>query len=102
MTMFWLRIDTLPADAGLVLMAVRPETLSMNCPWLATPSAPPVIPVVTHENPITIEAVLQLNAFATIPSPLRSFGLLTAVAVALTRSKTSRARERYIERAASC
>jgi AmiR/NasT family two-component response regulator len=79
-------------------MAVRPETLSMNYPWLAAPSAPPVIPVVTYENPITIEAVLQLNAFATIPSPVRSFGLLTAIAVALTQSKASRARERYIER----
>ncbi|MEA3119975.1 MAG: hypothetical protein QOI13_3245 [Paraburkholderia sp.] len=95
---FWPRIDTLPADAGLVLLAVRPETLSMNYPWLSAPSAPPIIPVVTYENPITIEAVLQLNAFATIPSPVRSFGLLTAIAVALTQSKASRTRERYIER----
>jgi AmiR/NasT family two-component response regulator len=60
--------------------------------------SPPVIPVVTYENPITIEAVLRLNAFATIPSPVRSFGLLTAIAVALTQFKASRARERYIER----
>jgi AmiR/NasT family two-component response regulator len=95
---FWPRIDTLPADTGLVLMAVRPETLSMSYPWLDTPSAPPIIPVVTYENPITIEAVLRLNAFATIPSPVRSFGLLTAIAVALTQFKASRARERYIER----
>jgi AmiR/NasT family two-component response regulator len=50
------------------------------------------------ENPITIEAVLRLNAFATIPSPVRSFGLLTAIAVALMQFKASRARERYIER----
>ncbi|HTI17356.1 MAG TPA: ANTAR domain-containing protein [Trinickia sp.] len=95
---FWPRVDALPADTGLVLMAVRPETLSTHYPWLDTPSAPPVIPVVTYENPVTIEAVLQLNAFATIPSPVRSFGLLTAIAVALSQSKTSRARERYIER----
>lgn len=95
---FWPRVDSLPAGTGLIVMAVRPETLSMNFPWLGASSSPPVIPVVTYENPITIEAVLQLNAFTTIPSPVRSFGLLTAIAVALTQFKASRARERYIDR----
>jgi AmiR/NasT family two-component response regulator len=95
---FWPRLDTLPPGTGLVVMAVRPETLATSFPWLGANSAPPVIPVVTYENPITIEAVLRLNAFATIPSPVRSFGLLTAIAVALTQCKASRMRERYIER----
>jgi AmiR/NasT family two-component response regulator len=95
---FWPRLDSLPSDTGLVVMAIRPEALSIDYPWLGTSTSPPVIPVVTYENPITIEAVLRLNAFATIPSPVRSFGLLTAVAVALTQFKASRARERYIER----
>jgi AmiR/NasT family two-component response regulator len=95
---FWPRLDRLPPDTGLVVMAMRPETLSMNFPWLGSDTSPPVIPVVTYENPITIKAVLQLNAFATIPSPVRSFGLLTAIAVAMTQFKASRSRERYIER----
>ncbi|HEV7833028.1 MAG TPA: ANTAR domain-containing protein [Caballeronia sp.] len=94
----WPRLDSLPSDTGLVVMAMRPEVLSVDYPWLGTSTSPPVIPVVTYENPITIEAVLRLNAFATIPSPVRSFGLLTAIAVALTQFKASRARERYIER----
>jgi AmiR/NasT family two-component response regulator len=94
----WPRLDSLPCNTGLVIMAIRPEALAVNYPWLATSTSPPVIPVVTYENPITIEAVLRLNAFATIPSPVRSFGLLTAIAVALTQFKASRARERYIER----
>ncbi|MFL9988568.1 MULTISPECIES: ANTAR domain-containing response regulator [Paraburkholderia] len=94
----WPRLDSLPSDTGLVVMAMRPEALSVDYPWLGTSASPPVIPVVTYENPITIEAVLRLNAFATIPSPVRSFGLLTAIAVALTQFKASRARERYIER----
>jgi AmiR/NasT family two-component response regulator len=94
----WPRLDSLPCDTGLVVMAMRPETLSVDYPWLGTSTSPPVIPVVTYENPITIEAVLRLNAFATIPSPVRSFGLLTAIAVALTQFKASRARERYIDR----
>jgi AmiR/NasT family two-component response regulator len=94
----WPRLDSLPSDTGLVIMAMRPEALSVEYPWLGTSTSPPVIPVVTYENPITIEAVLRLNAFATIPSPVRSFGLLTAIAVALTQFKASRTRERYIER----
>jgi AmiR/NasT family two-component response regulator len=94
----WPRLDSLPSNTGLVVMAMRPEALSVDYPWLGSSTSPPVIPVVTYENPITIEAVLRLNAFATIPSPVRSFGLLTAIAVALTQFKASRARERYIER----
>jgi AmiR/NasT family two-component response regulator len=99
---FWPRLDCLPANTGLVVMAVRPETLSMNFPWLGTSSSPPVIPVVTYENPITIEAVLQLNAFSTIPSPVRSFGVLTAIAVALTQFKAleqKQAKVRVIQQA---
>jgi AmiR/NasT family two-component response regulator len=81
-----------------IITAMRPEALSVDYPWLESSMSPPVFPVVTYENPVTIEAVLRLNAFATIPSPVRSFGLLTANAVALTQFKASRARERYIER----
>jgi AmiR/NasT family two-component response regulator len=95
---FWPRLDSLPAGTGLVVMAMRPETLSMTFPWLGTSTSPPVIPVVTYENPIIIEAVLQLNAYTTIPSPVRSSGLLTALVVALAQFKVSRGRERYIDR----
>jgi len=52
----------------------------------------------TFENPITITAVLQLDAFATIASPVRSAGLLTAIAVTLSQHRTRRALQRYIDR----
>src|SRR5258708_37946972 len=74
---FWPRLDSLPAGTGVGVMAMRPETLSMTFPWLRTSPAPPVIPGVAYENPIIIEAVLQLNAFTTSPSPGPSSGLLT-------------------------
>jgi AmiR/NasT family two-component response regulator len=94
----WPTLDCLPSGTGLVLMAVRPETLSFNFPWLGTSMSPPVIPVVTCENPITIEAVLRLNALAMISSPVRSCGSLTAITVALTQFQALRMRDRYIER----
>jgi len=95
---FWPHLDALPPGTDLVLLAVRPETLSQRYPWMGKPSAPPVIPVVTFENPITLAAVLQLDAFTTLASPVRSAGLLTAIAVTVNQSKARRARERYIER----
>lgn len=97
-SVFWPRLDTLPANTGLVMMAVRPETLSTSFPWIGTADAPPVIAIVTYESPVTVEAVLQLNAFATIPSPVRSFGVLTSIAVALSQWKAARSKDRYIVR----
>ena len=95
---FWPELDELPVGTDLVLLAVRPETLARQYAWMGRTSTPPVIPVVTFENPITLAAVLQLDAFTTIASPVRSAGLLTAIAVTVSQSKARRARERYIER----
>lgn len=88
----------LPSDCGLILLAVRPETLSIGYPWIGDPNTPPIIPVMTFENPLTVEAVIKLSAFATIASPVRSFGVLTAIAVTLSQSKAARTREKHIER----
>lgn len=96
--MFWPELEALPAGTDLVLLAVRPETLSLTYPWMERASAPPVIPVVNFENPITLAAVLQLDAFTTIASPVRSAGLLTAMAVTMRQSNARRAREHYIDR----
>jgi AmiR/NasT family two-component response regulator len=94
----WPKLDRLPFGTGLVLIAIRPETLSVDFPWLGTAMSPPVIPVVTCENPLTIEAVLRLNALATIPSPVLSFGLLTTIVVALKQFEALRMRDRYVGR----
>lgn len=95
---FWPELDALPTGTDLVLLAVRPETLSLKYPWMGRPSTPPLIPVVTFENPITVTAILQLDAFATITSPVRSAGLLTAIAVTISQHRARRSLERYIDR----
>lgn len=95
---FWPELDSLPVDTDLVLLAVRPETPSRVYGWMGKPSTPPVIPVLTFENPITLAAVLRLDAFTTIASPVRSAGLLTAIAVTMHQNRARRTRERYIER----
>lgn len=88
----------LPSDCALVLLAVRPETLSISYPWIGDTGTPPIIPVMNFENPVTLEAAPRLGAFATIASPVLSFDLLTAIAVTLSQSRAMRKREKHIER----
>lgn len=94
----WPLLDAPPATIDMVLLAVNPDTLSRPCPWLEKPNAPPVIPVVSFENPITLAAVLHLDAFTTIASPVRPAGVLTALAITLHQSRQRRTREHYIQR----
>lgn len=93
---FWPPPDRLGEEADLVLFAMRPEVLSMDLPWLLRGDAPPLIPVVTYENPVIVEALLHLNAFCVIASPVRSSGLLTSIVVAVSQAEKAREREQYI------
>jgi len=95
---FWPPPERLPDEADLIFFAMRPEVLSMDLPWLRKEGLPPMIPVVNYENPVIIEAVLQLNAFGVIASPVKSSGLLTAIAVAVSQAEKSRTREKYVMR----
>ncbi|PXW24729.1 ANTAR domain-containing response regulator [Paraburkholderia caballeronis] len=96
--MVWPAQDSLPEATDIVFLAVRPETLCTTLPWLDARGAPPVIPVVAYENPIIIEAVMQLGAYCVVPSPVRSFGLLTAIAVTLNQHRNRQTMERYVRR----
>lgn len=96
---FWPPLEKLPPEADVVFLAVRPEVLSMDLPWLRRESTPPVIAVVTYENPVLVEAVLALDAYGVIASPVKSFGLLTTMVVAINQAQRAREREKMLERA---
>ena len=96
---FWPPLDKLPADVDVVFLAVRPEVLSIDLPWLHRESTPPVIAVVTYENPVLVEAVLALDAYGVIASPVKSFGLLTTMVVAINQAQRGREREKMLVRA---
>lgn len=96
----WPAPAALPSETDIVFMAVRPEALADRLTWLESADAPPVIPVVSYENPIFIDVVMKLNAYCTVPSPVRSFGVLTAIAVSLHQHKNRVALERYAQRVA--
>lgn len=95
---FWPPPDKLSEKTDLVIFALRPEVLCMDLPWLRRDDWPPVIPVVNYENPVIIEAVLQLNAYGAIASPVKSFGLLTSIVIAVNQAEIARTKKRYIAR----
>lgn len=79
---FWPPLATLPVGVDIIFLAVRPESMDAELEWLKGPDIPTVIAVVTYENPTIVEAVLHIGALAVLPSPIRSFGLLSVLVVA--------------------
>lgn len=94
----WPIPERLTTEADVIVLAVSPESLSTNTPWLLHAATPPIIPVIAYENPIIVEALVQLNACSVIPSPVRSFGLLTALTLTLSQSRKAREREKHVKR----
>jgi AmiR/NasT family two-component response regulator len=96
---YWPNLEVELDAIDLVIMSVTPQTAAYHHAWLGGKNAPPIIPVVTYENPVVIEAVMQLNAFSVIPSPVRSFGVLTAIAVTIAQHKKHKSLQAFIQRA---
>ncbi|PLX75670.1 MAG: antitermination protein [Azoarcus sp.] len=94
----WPIPERLATDADVIVLTMSPESLSANTPWLLNASRPPVIPVIAYENPTIVEAMVQLNVCSVIPSPVRSFGLLTALSITLSQSRKAREREKHVKR----
>ncbi|MGE6689890.1 ANTAR domain-containing response regulator [Stutzerimonas stutzeri] len=93
----WPIPDRAPAETDLIILAVTPETLSINAPWLFKRTIP-ILPVIRFENPIIIEALQQLGAFAVIPAPVRSFGVLASIVLTLNQAQNARDREKHVKR----
>lgn len=79
---FWPPLPAPPEGVDVIFMAVRPDSIDTGFEWFKGDDAPAVIAVVTYENPTIVEIVLHIGAQAVLPSPIRSFGLLSALVVA--------------------
>lgn len=95
---FWPPQDRLSDEADLIFLAMRPEVLSLDRSWLRREGLPPIIAVVKHETPVIVEAVLRLSAYGVIASPVKSFGLLTSIVVAVHRAQLGKERDKYVAR----
>lgn len=95
---FWPPLPEPLADTNLVFLAVRPDVIKLEFPWSKAENAPTIIAVVNYENPVIVDALLRLGAKSVIASPVRSFGLLSALVVARHVNEQARTKNRQIAR----
>lgn len=95
---FWPPVQAIGDDVDVAFVAVRPDILSLNMDWTRGEKAPTVIAVVNYENPTIVEVVLSLDAKAVLPSPVRSFGLLSTLVIARETHKINLALARRLEK----
>jgi len=94
----WPPVQHLPAETDIVLLAVRPDCLHLHLNWAHGEQTPTLVAVVNYENPTIVSAVLELKAQAILPSPIRSFGLLSTLVVARKIHKENRQMQQHIHK----
>jgi AmiR/NasT family two-component response regulator len=79
---FWPPLASAPPGTDIVFMALCPDIVIPVDDWCTGDEAPPTIAVLNYENPTIMEAMLRIDAMAVVTSPIRSFGLLSALVLA--------------------
>jgi len=79
---FWPPPSTLPETTDAIFVAVRPDTMHGDLSWRTPDMRAALIAIVNYENPTIVQTVLELGAHAVMPSPVRSFGVLSTLVVA--------------------
>jgi AmiR/NasT family two-component response regulator len=98
--LFWPPLDVPVPGTDLVIVGLYPDTINHPFTWCDADDAPPVVAVVNYENPTIMDAVLRVGAKAIVPSPVRAFGVLSAIALArqiANDQKTLKKRIRRLE-----
>ena len=95
---FWPPLEKLPEEVDLIFLAVRPEAIGQDFPWLNTAETPPLIAVVNYENPTVVEAVIKVDAHGVLASPVKSFGLLTSMVIARQLAAKEKEQAKHIDR----
>ncbi|MFP3643420.1 ANTAR domain-containing response regulator [Paraburkholderia sp. SIMBA_054] len=79
---FWPPLQSPPHRTDVVFFALLPDKLNAIDDWCTDDDSPPTIAVLNYENPTIMEAMLRIDAKAVVTSPIRSFGLLSALVLA--------------------
>lgn len=79
---FWPLPVELNEPFDVAFLAVNPETIVLDLPWIKSEDAPIRVAVVNYENPTIVDGMLRLGASAVIATPIRSFGVLSTLILA--------------------
>ncbi len=80
----------------VVFLAVRPDVSLDHLEWIDGDDDPVVVAIIDYENPTVLEAVLDIGAMAVVGAPVRPFGVLTNLVVALKAHRESREQRQRI------
>ena len=94
---FWPIPERLPADTDLIFYALQSDNPEPDVSWLNL-SKHVLIAVIAYENPTFIDQTISMGAGATITTPIRSSGLLSAMVFALHHAQQQRQMSDRIER----
>ncbi len=93
---FWPPPAELPEATDVVFLAVNADSIQMTFDWLHNDAPATMIAVTAYENPTLVQAVLHVGAKAVLPSPIRSFGVLSTLVVARRVHDDARAQARRV------
>lgn len=79
---FWPLPVELNEPFDVAFLAVNPETIVLDLPWIKSEDAPIRVAEVNYENPTIVDGMLRLGASAVIATPIRSFGVLSTLILA--------------------
>lgn len=94
---FWPIPERIPADTDLIFYALQSDNPEPDVSWLNL-SKHVLIAVIAYENPTFIDQTISMGAGATITTPIRSSGLLSAMVFALHHAQQQRQMSDRIER----
>lgn len=94
----WPPLQELPDTVDIVFCAVRPDHAVNLCPWMGWEPSVPLIAVINYENPTLLDAALQMGALNVLTTPVRSAGILSALAVSKHLHEERRELRRRVDR----
>lgn len=94
----WPPLSDLPDTVDVIFCAVRPEHAAHQFNWGGSGSTIPVVALINYENPTVIDAAMRMGALAILSSPVRSAGILSALAMAKRLHEERSEMERRVER----
>jgi AmiR/NasT family two-component response regulator len=93
---FWPPVEAISKDVDVALLLFDPMLVTTWNGLIV--KMPNQIAVVNYENPTIVEFVLGLGAKAVLPSPVRSFGLLSTLVLARESHKENRSLHRRLRK----
>ncbi|ACS84613.1 MULTISPECIES: ANTAR domain-containing response regulator [Musicola] len=94
---FWPIPERLPPDTDVIFFTPQSDRPELETPWL-DPARHALVSVIAYENPTFLDQALEMGAGATITTPIRASGLLSAMVMALHHAQQRRRMADRLER----